>query len=347
MHSRYTNKLLVFVGAFLLGPLEGAVPPVCDIVEGVVIAGGPRTPIPDVSIELDFGSKTREGITNSNGGFTLSAIFGSYRAITPYVTLTFHKDPYNGVRKVLTTGSSSTCSNLTIEMTKLANAVVGRDDDIVKRFYSEDGRTLFVLPYEMNAGADASRLAPTVNPRHLSQSLHRFINTGLQQLETDKFGSSVPEVSVRSLSDDVPNEFTDEERLRSFGRAINALAIAGGAGEVSAADEVQLSTRYYIVPTIPGQQLGTFYLDDKVALQDLNSIALWQRLSDEWLHYTLLAYCIKQIRVAADEDDVQLRRQVYGLLVAERARLGPEDEARVRTLTKLIKGLEPQLRPGE
>lgn len=211
----------------------------------------------------------------------------------------------------------------------------------VNQFRSSSGRTLFLLPYELDSEAASS----TLN-RRLPFHLKRGINTHLQSLQVE---DPPQDIGVEQLPLQV--SATNTEKVRDYGVALNALAVVSGQGGIiptpSEGKRVEVASEFLIIPELPGVQLQTFYVDDSFPEHALRSGRLFERLQALWGGNTVLAVAVLETNqaLAAQPKDIPALERTRAYLLAERRQLGPGNAAVVKQINILLARIEQELTP--
>ena len=334
----------------LLLPLDAAAQ--APAVDGRVAFGPGDTPVVGATVSVEYGAKLRQAAatTDGNGRFRLdlATLFPGYVARLPDVTLGFAKPDHEPVVRILPCAPAGDvdCRDLLVRMPRLAGGAALSDGEraLLDPLRRPGGTTIFLMPYLI--GGDAG--TGDVDLDILAWSLHRIINTGLQESafnSDDPLLEPPPEIGITTITD-LAVKRSDTERLRQIGEFVEALAIVGGFGlpaGTAQPDTVRLSSHYFVVPELPRFRTGTLFIDDQVPAARLNSPDLYEQLSDNWALHTLLALSIRQIRTASAGRDAAALRQVHGRLVAKRAEYGADEQAKVRPLSRLIAIVDGEL----
>lgn len=334
----------------LLLPLGAAAQ--APTLEGRVAFGPGNTPVADAKVGVEYGAKIRQAAveTDAAGRFRLdlAVLFPGYVARLPDVTLSFEKPDHEPVVRVLPCAPAGgvDCGDLLVRMPRLAGGAGLSIDEraLLDPLRRPGGTTIFLMPYLIGGAPGTDDVDLDV----LAWSLHRVINTGLQESafnSDDPLLKPPPEIGITTITD-LAVKRSDTERLRQIGEFVEALALVGGFGRPAGSaqpDAVRLSSHYFVVPQLPRFRTGTLFIDDQVPTARLNSPDLYEQLSDNWALHTLLAISIRQIQAASAGDDAMALRQVHGRLVAKRAEYGADEQAKVRPLSRLIAIVDGEL----
>lgn len=205
---------------------------------------------------------------------------------------------------------------------------------------SEDGRTLYLVPYEIltqelqRDGTDISR--------RLASNLKRAISTSLQALPWDR---SLPDIGFVRLS--VPVEVTNVEQMTDLGRRLNALGMI--SGEVSLEKNleghmtVEVSSQYQTIPAIDVLHPATFYVDDSIPPETINSVHLVDHISHQWGACTVVALALRDLANQPPDASSEELHRIRRYLVAQRSQCGPEDRAIVNQIDLLVNYLDERL----
>ena len=233
-----------------------------------------------------------------------------------------------------------------VTLSRVAGATTFNDDEarILDRLYSSEGRTLYLLPYDLKGNA-----GPAIDNTALQDALAIGINTVLAdlQLPPDTPGiAPPPPVGLKTLAT-VPVERTDAERVQAIGKRLNALAVVGGSGAGTGQGgtaETRIISQYHVIPSTAEFSVGTVYVRDVVPGTPESAYEIAEGLSDRWALYTLLALSIQQFNRARGARDPQGLAAVSAYLRAEKARWGAEDTAVTRRLDRFIDLVEDEMR---
>ncbi len=346
------SRMASLCSALLLSLLPLGAAAQAPTLEGRVAFGPGNTPVAGTAIGVEYGAKIRQAAaeTDAAGRFRLelATLFPGYVARLPDVTLSFEKPDHEPVVRVLpcAPAGSVNCGDLLVRMPRLAGGTGLSNDEraLLDPLRRPGGTTIFLMPYLIGGGADAGQ----VDLDALAWSLHRVINTGLQESafnSDDPLLQPPPEIGITTITD-LAVKRSDTERLRQIGEFVEALALVGGFGQPAGSaqpDAVRLSSHYFVVPQLPRFRTGALFIDDQVPTARLNSPDLYEQLSDNWALHTLLAISIRQIQAASAGRDADALRQVHGRLVAKRSEYGADEQAKVRPLTRLIAIVDGEL----
>jgi hypothetical protein len=198
---------------------------------------------------------------------------------------------------------------------------------------SPSERTLYLLPYEILGSVDSD-----INKRLVAQ-LRRGINTHLQRL-----GMVDVEVLLVPVQTD-----TSTQPARSWGAALNALAIVDGQLETPQAGNggglVNISSRFTIMPSIAGFSPFPVWVDDAVPSNELSSTQLFKLLNGLWGRNTTLAVGILETKRALSAGDHQALAKVRSYLVAEKADAGSVDDPVLRQIDGLKALIDKEIGP--
>jgi hypothetical protein len=276
--------------------------------------------------------------TDANGSFAFdpARLFTAKECDTEGLSLSFSRDGYRSLTTVrrLPARGDFRLGALEFRLEPLAAPAVRTcaDEDKLRPLRSREGRTLFVVPYEV-APSERSR---EFNDR-LLLTLKRRIQTHLQELNVE---SGVADVGLRSLPENVAA--ADTETIRACGGTLNALAVAAGTVTPSGT-EVEVSSEYVIIPALPRFRPGSLSIDDRIPLQGLSASALGRRLDALWGRGTLVALAVAEARDALAARDKPRLERVRSWLVAERAQTGQGNETLVHSIAELLRHIEEEL----
>jgi hypothetical protein len=309
---------------------------VLDQVSGAGLAGV------HVVVELSGSGRsvTLPATTDASGAFVFDPAqhFSAPERDTEGLSLSFSKEGYRGLTKVrrLPGRGDFRLSPLELRLEPQA-AQAGRtcaNADKLLPLRSQEGRTLYVVPYEVGP----SERAREFNDR-LLLTLKRRIQTHLQELNLE---AGTAEVGLRSLPEKMAA--SDTETIRACGGALNALAVAAGTVTPTAAgSEIAVESEYVIIPSLPSFRPGSLSIDDRIPLDGLTASGLGRRLDALWGRGTLLALAVVEARDAlAARDKVRLER-ARSWLVAERAQTGPGNETLMQSIAELVRLIDQDL----
>lgn len=205
---------------------------------------------------------------------------------------------------------------------------------------SEDGRTLYLMPYEVLT-EELQREGTDITKR-LKTSLKRAISTNLQALPS---GGSLPDIGLVQLT--APVEATHVEHVVSLGRRLNALGMI--SGEVSLETNLEgkatidVSSQYQIIPAIDVLRPATVYVDDSFPPERINSVRLVEHISNQWGAYTVVALALRELEQLPPDADRKELQRIRRYLIAQRSQCGPEDRAIVNQIELLIDYLDEQI----
>jgi hypothetical protein len=276
--------------------------------------------------------------TDASGSFTFDPArhFSAPERDTEGLSLSFSKDGYRGLTKVrrLPGRGDFRVGPLEFRLEPLAAAAGGTcaDADKLLPLRSQEGRTLFVVPYEVGP----SERSREFNDR-LLLTLKRRIQTHLQELNVEL---GVAEVGLRSLPEKVAA--ADTETIRACGGSVNALAVAAGT-VTPVGSEVEVASEYVIIPSLPRFRPGSLSIDDRIPREGLSASGLSRRLDALWGRGTLLALAIVEAREALAARDRARLEKARSWLIAERAQTGPGNETLVQSIAELLRHIDEEL----
>jgi hypothetical protein len=276
--------------------------------------------------------------TDASGSFTFdpAQLFTSEERDTQGLSLTFSKDGYRGLTKVtrLPARGDFRLGALEFGLEPLAApaAQACADADKLLPLRSQEGRTLFVVPYDVGS----SERLREFNDR-LLLTLKRRIQTHLQELNVE---SGVADVGLRSLPEKVAA--ADTETIRACGGTLNALAVAAGTVTPSGS-EMQVESEYVIIPTLARFRPGSLSIDDRIPAEGLSAAQLGRRLDALWGRGTLLALAAAEARDALAAHDKARLERARSWLVAERAQTGRGNETLMQSIADLLRPIDEEL----
>ncbi len=327
--------------AFLLLAAIPAVALAEDPVSGQVLDQASGAPLAGVrvTVELSRRSVSLPAPTDAAGRFGLdpARLFNSTELDTDGVSFLFEKDGYRGATKVklLAKRGDVRIASFAVRLESLASAARSCDQEAtLGPLRSSDGRTLFVVPYDLGS-AERSR---DFNDR-LLQTLKRRIQTHLQELNLDV---ALGDVGLRSL----PGQLgaADTEKIRACGGAVNALAVAAGrVTPIDAGADVVVESEYVIIPALARYRPGSLSIDDRLPVGELTASGLSRRLHSLWGRSTLLALAIAEARDALTAHDSGRLEKARAWLIAERAQAGPGSETLMQSISELLRLIDAEL----
>jgi len=324
--------------AFATATVSGRV---VDAVSGSGLAGV------SLRVEISGSAWDPPEPTADDGGFSLdlAAAFPTRALDTDVLFISLSKPGYRPVTRIMHARRRGALDFRSVEipLRRAADAggLLAEERTRLNQFRSNSGRTLFLLPYELDSDAAANNLN-----RRLPFHLKRGINTHLQSLQVE----DPPEgIGVEQMP--VPVSATNTEKVRDYGVALNALAVVSGQGGVMPAPAdggtIEVASEFLIIPELPGVQLQTFYVDDSFPEDALRSGRLFERLQALWGGNTVLAVAVLEINqaLAAQPKDTPALERTRAYLLAERRQLGPDNAAIVKQLNTLLARIEEELTP--
>lgn len=312
------------------------------VVTGRVVDQATGAALSGVRVVVELSGSGRSlplpATTDASGSFTFDPAqhFSAQERDTEGLSLSFAKDGYRTLTKVrrLPARGDFHVGPLEFRLEPLAISP-GRacaDADKLFPLRSQEGRTLFVVPYEL----EPSERSREFNDR-LLLTLKRRIQTHLQELNVE---SEVAEVGLRSLPERVAA--ADTETIRACGGTLNALAVAAGTVTASGS-EIAVESEYVIIPTLPRFRPGSLSIDDRIPLEGLSASALGRRLDALWGRGTLLALAVAEARDALAARDRPRLERVRSWLVAERGQTGQGNETLVHSIAELLRNIDEEL----
>jgi hypothetical protein len=309
---------------------------VMDHASGAVLAGV------RVVVELSGSGRsvTLPAATDANGAFVFDPAqhFSAQERDTEGLSLSFSKEGYRGLTKVrrLPGRGDFRIGPVEFRLERMATqpGQACADEDELLPLRSQEGRTLFVVPYEVGA----SERSREFNDR-LLLTLKRRIQTHLQELNVE---AGTAEVGLRSLPEKLAA--ADTEKIRACGGTLNALAVAAGTVTPSAAgSEIQVESEYVIIPSLARFRPGSLSIDDRIPLEGLTASRLGRRLDTLWGRGTLLALAVVEARDALAARDRARLEKARSWLVAERAQTGAGNETLVQSIAELVRLIDQEL----
>jgi len=293
-----------------------------------------------VVVELSGSGRsvTLPAATGANGSFAFdpAQLFTAQERDTEGLSLSFSKEGYRDLTKVRRLPARGDfrlgALEFGLEPAAAQGARTCADAGELLSLRSQEGRTLFVVPYEVQP-PERSR---EFNDR-LLLTLKRRIQTHLQELNVD---SGVADVGLRSLPEKVAA--ADTETIRACGGSLNALAVAAGT-VTPAGSAVEVESEYVIIPTLPRFRPGSLSIDDRIPLEGLSASALGRRLDVLWGRGTLLALTVAEARDALAARDRPRLERARSWLVAERAQTGQGNETLVHSIAELLRTIDEEL----
>lgn len=294
-------------------------------------------------IEVSGSAWDSPAPTGPDGRFSLdlTSTFPADALDTDALFISLNKTGFRPVTRIMRAQRRGelTFTQLELPLTRVAGGGGLAPDErtSLEQFKSTSGRTLFLLPYEL----DSEEAADNLN-RRLPFHLKRGINTHLQSLQVD----NPPEaIGIERMPVNV--SATNTEKVRDYGVALNALAIVSGQGGIAEGTTVEVASEYLIIPDLPGVQLQSFYVDDRFPENTLRSGKLFERLQALWGGNTVLAVAVLDINqaIAAQPKDASALQRTRAYLLAQRRQLGPADGAVVAQINALLALIDEELAP--
>jgi hypothetical protein len=313
------------------------------LVSGRVLDGATGAGLGGVRVAVELAGSGRSvalpAPTDPAGSFSFdpARLFTAQERDTEGLALSFSRDGYGTLTKVkrLPARGDFGLGALEFKLQPAASPAGGAtcaDADRLLPLRSQEGRTLFVVPYELQT----SERSREFNDR-LLLTLKRRIQTHLQELNVE---SGVADVGLRSLPEKVAA--ADTETIRACGGTLNALAVAAGTVTASGS-EVEVATEYVIIPALPRYRPGSLSIDDRIPAAGLSASALSRRLDALWGRGTLLALAVAEAKSALDARDRPRLERARSWLVAERAQTGQGNEALVQSIADLLRHIDEEL----
>ena len=263
----------------------------------------------------------------------------------------FTKDGYEQIILVLDChgAAQSACHHLDeVVLTPLPdsgvlNAEVTIDPyelDILDEHYPKDPKEAAALYFLPLTGSDALRQA--VEP--MLQTFQQSITDHFQALPVvppPEDITSPPVAELVTLNDlEVPLE--DAEKIQLYGRYLKALAMINSTGNIWLEDGAEVAQLTFHYRTIqfnaafaPIREIYSY----KVPVAHLQSLYRYEQMSARWGFYTLLALCIRDLRVFQVEASLSNRtklERVRAYLLAERAQLPRNEPLKREYIDKLL-----------
>ena len=294
-------------------------------------------------IELSGSAWDVPSSTGSDGTFSLDLTkeFPADALDTDALFISLRKANFRPVTRIMRAQRRGQLEfrQLEIPLTPMSgnSGLVAEERARLDQFRSSSGRTLFVLPYELDSEETANNLN-----RRLPFHLKRGINTHLQSLQVDE-----PPEGIGIEKMPVQINATNTEKVRNYGVALNALAIVSGQGGVAEGATVEVASEYLIIPELPGVQLQSFYVDDRFPEDTLRSGKLFERLQAIWGGNTVLAVAVLDISqaIATQPKDASSLERTRAYLLAQRRQLGPADATVVTQINALLARIDQELAP--
>ena len=298
-------------------------------------------------VEISGRSWDPPNPTGASGDFSLdlTEVFPADALDTDALFISLSKSGYRPVTRIMRARQRGNLDfrEVEIALTRMAGSdgLAAEERARLNQFRSSSGRTLFLLPYELDSDTAADNLN-----RRLPFHLKRGINTHLQSLQVED-----PPQGIGVEQMPMPVSATNTEKVRDYGVALNALAVVSGQGGImpTPADggTVEVASEFLIIPELPGVQLQTFYVDDSFPEDALRSGRLFERLQALWGGNTVLAVAVLEINqaLAAQPRDSSALKRTRAYLIAERRQLGPANAAVVKQINTLLARIEQELTP--
>ena len=318
--------------------------PQAAVVTGRVVDQASGAALAGVRVAVELSGSGRSvalpAATDASGAFTFDPAqhFSSSERDTEGLSLTFSKEGYRGLTKVrrLPGRGDFRVPPLEFRLEPLT-AQPGQtcaDGGRLLPLRSQEGRTLFVVPYEVGP----SERSREFNDR-LLLTLKRRIQTHLQELNVE---AGVGDVGLRSLPEKLAA--ADTERIRACGGTLNALAVAAGTVTPSGSGaELEVESEYVIIPSLPSFRPGSLSIDDRIPLEGLTAAQLGRRLDTLWGRGTLLALAVVEARDALAARDRPRLEKARSWLVAERAQTGAGNETLMHSIAELLRLIDKEL----
>lgn len=276
-------------------------------------------PISDAEVFLQDGTNDGNAAiarTDSQGRF-------SFDSRAPFALRVEHPD-YEMLEDVT---RSNPGQSMRLEMISKQGAILTAEEQAeLARFASQDGRTLFLFPYLLQS-----------EPPHFSQlltfNLNMAINTHLQSLGMDA-------ITVEQLPASL-NQQGNRELL--YGRALKALALVSGVGGQLPNGNIQLASKYVIVP---GER-GLIFVRDEFKPEDISAAAFDSELNELWGQSTFLSIAYRQVEeaTAASPVDTAALSATRDALIAFRGDLPDPNSLMARQAGKLLDAISARLEP--
>ncbi len=344
---------LVAALLWLFALLASAVPWAGAAVTGQVFDAASGSPLGGVAVVAEASGR-RHPLPQPTGpagrfSFDPEAVFTAEERDTVALSLLFTHSGYREVVRLVRADQRGVFARdglLTVRLERILGqqALTPETAGQLAAARSADGRTLFLVPYDMGptpGDEDGARFH-----RLFARHLKRGIVTHLQALDLESLPGDVGVATVP-----LPLDVADTERVRLVGNALNALAMVSGFGSLAsgaAGDAIEISSEYLIIPSLPTYTPRTLYVDERLPADCLRSGQLFQGLDQLWGRNTALALALLEARQAlqgAGGMDRAALGRARSLLIAERAQAGSESDALVRQLTALVEVLDGELTP--
>lgn len=337
-------RLLVVMVLLLLKMYSGG-PTTAALIEGQVVDASNDQPLAGVSIEIEASgrSKLLTQTTSVTGRFSINPTehFTANDLDTYALMLTFSREGYRCRNRLLGADRRGDFrrKKITVKLENLSSSLQ-IDQQVLqalRRNKCRKGTTLYVVPY-MLATESTAMDAENIN-RILKFHLNRGIKTHLQSLETD---TATPKVGISEMPVEIETENT--EKVRTYGRELNALAVVGGMGFDSAeGDAVDVVSEYVIIPEVSKFTLPSILFDDKFTLKELKSSRMFERLHKLWGPYTVLALSLVEVKKALKSGDNTGFERALDYLNAEKKQVGPHNGALVKYIDALMAIVKEEL----
>jgi hypothetical protein len=325
---------------------------VVPTVTGTVVDSVSSQAIAGVAIGVEYAGRSapQAATSDASGVFTLSlgTLFPGAISRLGEVTLEIAAPGYGKVTEILSCGRDGQgCEDpVRVMLSRIAGSTTFDADETraLDRLHSNEGRTVYLLPYDLKAGA-----GPAIDNTALQDALAIGINTVLADLQLPPDTPGIqppPPVGLKALAA-IQVERTDAERVRAIGERLNALAVVGGSGGAThrgGQPQTRIDSQYHVIPSADAFSVGTVYVRDVVAGTPESAYEIADELSDRWALYTLLALSIQKFNRAREAGDAQGLVEVSAYLRAEKARWGAEDTGATRRLDRFIGLVDQELR---
>lgn len=213
---------------------------------------------------------------------------------------------------------------------------------------SATGGTLFVLPYVDLSADQAEQIR--IN-RLVKMYLFAGIQKYLQELKRKNVTVPIEHFSLNELEAEI--EIYNTERVLTYGRELNALAVAGGWAELGQATEegeqLRLNSSYVIIPSVAGFEGNDLLWEDQLPVGTISSRRIAERLNRQWGRKTVMAIALTAFNRALQAEEEERARRlgvIQRFLNAELKDAGADEPlvpelAALLTLVKQAKFEEP------
>ena len=318
-------------------------------IEGVVRNAALDGALAGVTIAIKTRGNWRDvpGRTGLDGAFSFDpgALLPSDERADRFLTVRFEKEGFWAWLQKVRTGPEGVFSwkgDVRLNPKQGAAALSDSERAQLDRFRSSEGRTLFLIPYELiTLGASPGQPSPDQINTLLSFNLRRGIFEYLQRMQVSLAEKGI---SLQSLPLQVsPN---NSERLVAYGHYLKALGVVGGLGTlVSQSDSalVNVSSVYHIIPSIEGLTVNAVAVDDHLRQDKLMSMELYREFNNLWGRATVIAIAVRTFQAARAAGDSAALAEVEKLLLKERKSVGPGRMEFETELNSLVAAVQKEI----